>query len=84
MPSALQDVGLQPKGRFPCCSNHIHPPHAHTHTTLYLRALADAPAAIRTALASDHWNAYTERGLDVSGVIRDCGDAFAHNLDFDG
>ena len=42
---------------------------------------ADAPAAIRTALGSDHWNTYTERGLDVGHVIRDCGDAFPHNLD---
>lgn len=52
--------------------------------TSFSQGPADAPAAIRTALASDHWNAYTERGLDVSGVVRDCGDAFAHNLDYDG
>jgi arginase len=41
----------------------------------FLRGPAKGPAAIRAALASEHSHLTASNGLDLSGVIRDLGDA---------
>jgi arginase family enzyme len=48
----------------------------------YLRGAAAAPSFIRTALASDHGNLASERGVEIGREIDlvDCGDVLAANM----
>lgn len=47
---------------------------AYDEKSSYLRGPAEAPGAIRRALASDSANAWSEDGQDTAALLEDCGD----------